>query len=89
MQPGLAVTTAAAISVATWLPAIFHLEPPQGVPPVRYDRFSPYHDRPQDYGLSLVPNRAYRLVYPVAEEMLRGLAYCFEDAFEVPLPVMT
>jgi ribosomal peptide maturation radical SAM protein 1 len=66
--------------VADWLPAIYHLQPPVGVSPILYERFSVYHDRPQNYGLSLVPNRFYRLVYPVPEEMLPGLAYFFDDA---------
>jgi magnesium-protoporphyrin IX monomethyl ester (oxidative) cyclase len=66
--------------VAEWLPAIYHLQPPVGVSPILYERFSTYHDRPQSYGLSLVPNRFYRMVYPVPQETLAGLAYFFEDA---------
>jgi ribosomal peptide maturation radical SAM protein 1 len=66
--------------VAEWLPAIYHLQPAVGVSPILYERFSVYHDRPQNYGLSLVPNRYYRMVYPVPAETLAGLAYFFEDA---------
>ena len=37
--------------MAAWLPALEHLQPPSGVIRVRYDRFSPYHQRPGKYGL--------------------------------------
>jgi magnesium-protoporphyrin IX monomethyl ester (oxidative) cyclase len=66
-------------SMAEWLPAIFHLQPPTGVIRVRYDRFSPYQMRPQDYGLTLEPSRAYAYVYPLPKESLMRLAYSFED----------
>jgi magnesium-protoporphyrin IX monomethyl ester (oxidative) cyclase len=66
--------------MADWLPVIFHLQPPTGVSRVRYDRFSPYHMRPQDFGLTLVPSRAYSYVYPLTPESLMRLAYSFEDS---------
>ena len=65
--------------MAKWLPSIFHLQPPSGVVRVRYDRFSPYHVRPLDFGLVLEPSRAYEYVYPLPKESLRRLAYSFED----------
>lgn len=65
--------------MAEWLPAIFHLQPPSGVNRVRYDRFSPYHMRPRDFGLMLEPSRAYAYVYPLPKESLMRLAYSFED----------
>jgi ribosomal peptide maturation radical SAM protein 1 len=65
--------------MAKWLPAIFHLQPPTGVSRVRYDRFSPYHMRPKDFGLNLEPSRAYAYVYPLPKESLMRLAYSFED----------
>ena len=65
--------------MARWLPAIFHFQPPSGLVRVRYDRFSPYHTRAADYGLELVPSRAYSYVYPVPNESLMRLAYSFED----------
>lgn len=66
--------------MAQWLPAIFHLQPPTGVSRVRYDRFSPYHMRPHDFGLTLVPSRAYSYVYPLSQQSLMRLAYSFEDS---------
>lgn len=68
--------------MAEWIPSICHLEPPSGVVRLRYDRFSPYHSRPGDYGLELVPGRAYRYIYPFDEVGLRRIAYSFEDAKE-------
>jgi magnesium-protoporphyrin IX monomethyl ester (oxidative) cyclase len=65
--------------MADWLPAIFHLQPPTGVARVRYDRFSPYQMRPQDFDLTLKPSRTYPYVYPLANESLMRLAYSFED----------
>ncbi|HKT51392.1 MAG TPA: RiPP maturation radical SAM C-methyltransferase, partial [Candidatus Angelobacter sp.] len=66
--------------MAEWLPAIFHFQPPSGVIRIRYDRFSPYHSRPQDFGLSLEPSRAYQYVYPLSRASLMRLAYSFEDS---------
>lgn len=69
------------LELAEWLPAIYHLEPPgpDAVVVIRYDRYSVYHSRPDQYGLDLVPNRSYALVYPLPQEALTGLAYFFED----------
>src|SRR6185369_11973615 len=66
-------------NMADWLPAISHLQPPTGVSRVRYDRFSPYHMRPNDFGLTLEPSRTYPYVYPLSKEALMRLAYSFED----------
>ncbi len=66
-------------AMACWLPSVFHLQPPSGLNRVRYDRFSPYHMRPRDYGLTLRPSRAYAYVYPLPEKSLMRLAYSFED----------
>lgn len=66
--------------MAQWVPAIFHLQPPSGLIRVRYDRFSPYHMRPADFGLTLEPSRAYAYVYPLPKESLMRLAYSFEDS---------
>ena len=63
--------------MAGWLPALEHLQPPGGTSRVRYDRFSPYHKRAQDFGLALRPASAMRHVYPLAEPDLADLAYFF------------
>ena len=68
------------MEMAKWLPAVFHLQPPSGVCRVRYDRFSPYHMRPKDFGLTLEPSRAYGYVYPLPRDALMRLAYSFENS---------
>jgi ribosomal peptide maturation radical SAM protein 1 len=66
--------------MAKWLPTICHLQPPSGVNRIRYDRFSPYHTRARDFGLTLQPSRTYAYVYPLPRESLMRLAYSFEDS---------
>ena len=56
-----------------------HLFPPSGVFPVRFDRFSPYYDEADSYGLKLVPVDWYGLTYPWPKEALANLAYYFSD----------
>jgi ribosomal peptide maturation radical SAM protein 1 len=65
--------------MAAWLPALEHLQPPSGVTRVRYDRFSPYHQRPGKYGLSLAPTPAAAHVYPLPGRELLDLTYYFAD----------
>jgi len=73
--------------MAEWIPAIIHLQPPQGVLKFRYDRYSPYQLRPQDFGVKLVPNRRYAFVYPLDASSLENLAYFFEDERDVVGPI--
>ena len=61
------------------MPLLFHLHPPTGAFPVRFDRYSPYFTRAAEYGLSLSPYDFYRYIYPFPEEVLTNLAYFFED----------
>jgi ribosomal peptide maturation radical SAM protein 1 len=61
------------------LPPLIHLEPPSGVYPVRFDRFSPYHTQAQSYELDLHPMDFYSFVYPFDEEDLQKFAYYFTD----------
>lgn len=72
------------LDVAEWLPSIYHLEPPgpDSVVIIRYDRYSVYDSRPDDYGLDLVPHRSYAHLYPLPKEALAGIAYFFEDTRE-------
>ncbi|HEX4274049.1 MAG TPA: RiPP maturation radical SAM C-methyltransferase [Bryobacteraceae bacterium] len=64
--------------MADWMPSICHLQPP-GVDRIQFHRFSPYHQRPASFGLSLEPYPAYSSVYPFPPERLRELAYYFQD----------
>jgi len=61
------------------LPLLFHLPPPSGVFPVRFDRFSPYHTQADTYGLNLQPADFYSFVYPFSEADFRNFAYYFAD----------
>jgi ribosomal peptide maturation radical SAM protein 1 len=64
---------------AQMLPTLFHLPPPVGVFPVRFDRYSPYHTLERQYGLSLAPYDFYALCYPFRRTALRNMAYYFQD----------
>jgi magnesium-protoporphyrin IX monomethyl ester (oxidative) cyclase len=65
--------------VAGWLPLINHLQPPRSIGRVLYDRFSPYHQNPDKYGLRLAPSHSYSAVYPLPPELMADLAYFFAD----------
>jgi len=57
---------------------LVHLAPPQADGRVRIDRFSPYFESPEAFGLSPPrPIRAYRHVFPFGDEDLASLAYYF------------
>lgn len=61
------------------LPKLFHLPPPSGAFPVRFDRFSPYFRESRNYGLRLEPLDYYGLCYPFPENAIRNMAYYFQD----------
>jgi|ERR1041384_1705236 ribosomal peptide maturation radical SAM protein 1 len=61
------------------VPLLTHLPPPNGVFLVRFDRYSPYFMKAQEYGLDLVPVDYYDLIYPFSRESLMNLAYYFTD----------
>ncbi|PWT94242.1 MAG: hypothetical protein C5B54_00310 [Acidobacteria bacterium] len=66
-------------SYVDMIPRLFHLYPPSGTFPVRFDRFSPYHDQAEKYGLDLLPLDFYSLIYPFDKEDLKQFAYYFAD----------
>jgi len=58
--------------------ALYHLKPPVGVLFLTVDRFSPYFNSPQDWGLSpIYPISPYYHVYPLPEASVRRIAYIF------------
>ena len=61
------------------LPLLTHLRPPTGVYPVRFDRYSPYFMKAEEYGLDLHPLDYYSMIYPFPSEALHSLAYYFAD----------
>ena len=46
------------------LPLFVHLQPPSGVYPVRFDRYSPYFNKAEEYRLDLHASDWYQYVYP-------------------------
>lgn len=71
---------------ARLIPYLVHLHPPRGMVRLRYDRYSVYQSRPEDFGIRLRPAEAMGLVYGLPEEDLEELAYYFELAEPVPQP---
>jgi ribosomal peptide maturation radical SAM protein 1 len=65
--------------MSQYLMHLSHLKPPNACTRVRFDRFSDYHNRAKDHGLTLMPAKLYRYIYPLAEEDLRNQVYFFED----------
>jgi ribosomal peptide maturation radical SAM protein 1 len=61
------------------LQAITHLPPPDGVGPIRLDRFSPNFNEARKHGFSnLRPLQPYRYIYPFDDEALSNLCYFFD-----------
>jgi magnesium-protoporphyrin IX monomethyl ester (oxidative) cyclase len=71
---------------AEWLPLIYHLQPPNSVVHIRFDRFSVYHQRPADFGLRLKHYPNYGTIYPLPSALLQDLSYFFIDENAPPAP---
>jgi len=67
--------------MASWIDALHHLQPGRAVR-LRFQRYSPYHNKADAYGLELIPASPYRLVYPLPDGALMDLVYYFEDVSE-------
>jgi hypothetical protein len=61
------------------VPLLVHLPPPTGAYPVRFDRYSPYFMKAEEYKLDLHPLDYYSLIYPFEENDLENMAYFFAD----------
>jgi ribosomal peptide maturation radical SAM protein 1 len=62
------------------LPLLVHLQPPSAPgSPLRFDRFSVYHEHPDEHGLELSPAWTYSYIYPVSNEHIGNLAYFFDN----------
>lgn len=68
----------------TLLPRIAHLQAPGACGPIRMDRFSPYFNEPERFGLTRVrPLPVYRALYPTfTAEALAGVANYFEFDYQ-------
>lgn len=64
------------------MPLLRHLNPPSGACHLSIDRFSPYFDRPGDYGIANVrPMEAYETIFPSAAAV-PDLAYHFVGDYD-------
>jgi ribosomal peptide maturation radical SAM protein 1 len=71
--------------VAALIPAIEHLRPPAGFSALLIDRFSPYFNTPQAFGIgALAPLRSYRGLYP-GDARLDDIAYHFRGRYTTAL----
>ncbi|MDO8491020.1 MAG: RiPP maturation radical SAM C-methyltransferase [Dehalococcoidia bacterium] len=67
--------------MAELVPSIIHLKPPK-LSPIQIQRFSPYFERPAEFGLQIMgPMPYYRFLYHVPAESLADLAYDFEHRY--------
>jgi ribosomal peptide maturation radical SAM protein 1 len=65
--------------ISNLIDSLYHLAPPHGVGIVRMDRFSPYYNESEKYGMVNVrPFAIYRYIYPLPEASLQKLVYFFE-----------
>ncbi|HUI87214.1 MAG TPA: RiPP maturation radical SAM C-methyltransferase [Anaerolineales bacterium] len=67
---------------ARLVPLLIHLPPPSALYYVTIQRFAPLYLRSQEFGLrTMRATKAYRYVYPFAEEDLKDLAFQFDFDF--------
>jgi ribosomal peptide maturation radical SAM protein 1 len=64
--------------MAEQMTLLMHLQPPNGIFPIEYHRFSPYHADANQYGLQLEALPKYGYLHPFPQNVLDGLAYVFE-----------
>jgi ribosomal peptide maturation radical SAM protein 1 len=70
--------------VASHAETLHHLEPPVSAIVLNLDRFSPYFNAPEQYGLDPVyPAKPYRYAYPFSDDSLRRIAYFYDTDFFV------
>lgn len=69
--------------MAELMKSLTHLEPPRHLAPLDLQRFSPYHQRPREYGVVIKgPQRFYSLIYQCDEDALNDLAYTFNFSYD-------
>jgi ribosomal peptide maturation radical SAM protein 1 len=72
-------------SVLRLLPKIEHLQPPSGLNKIIIDRFSPYHNTPEQFGIeNVVPVAGYTGLYP-ADASLSDIAYHFTGRYSTSM----
>jgi ribosomal peptide maturation radical SAM protein 1 len=69
--------------MAKFMDNLCHLSPPYATGTIRLDRFSPYFNNPEDYGITgIKPFFTYGLIYPLPPEQVFNLAYFFQYEYE-------
>jgi ribosomal peptide maturation radical SAM protein 1 len=69
--------------MAALMQRLTHLDPPCSCGMLRLDRFSPFHFRADELGISRMrPARAYFYVYPLGRRELARIAYFFDHDYE-------
>ena len=69
--------------MAAMMRKLFHLQPPNGRSTFALHRFSPYFEKPEDYGITISgPDPLYRRIFPVDESILGDLVYQFDYEVE-------
>ena len=72
-------------ATAALIPKIVHLNPPRNFMLIIIDRFSPYHERYRDFGISEIkPYKNYRGLYP-AGAPVSDIAYHFRGNYSTEL----
>ena len=61
------------------IPILAHLPPPSDVYTVKFERYAPYFNEAEEYGLDLHPYDHYGWTYPFSEDVLMNIAYFFDD----------
>ena len=70
-------------AITAMLPRIRHLQLPGACGPIRLDRFSPYFQRPEQFGIKDVrPMPVYRFLYPIEGLRHERIAYYFHFSYE-------
>jgi ribosomal peptide maturation radical SAM protein 1 len=65
-------------AVLDQLPALVHLQPPDGVTRIQLQRFSPYFENPALGFSRRDPARVYQHVYDLPQDSLRDMVYMFD-----------
>jgi hypothetical protein len=60
------------------MPLLSHLQPPNHVDHIIFQKGSVYHNNPGDYGLTLEPLKSYEYAYPNSNGLVQDIAYNFE-----------
>jgi ribosomal peptide maturation radical SAM protein 1 len=64
---------------------IGHLPAPGAMMPIRFERFTPYFDQPDRFGIrNLRPSKVLRAICPLPEKLMEDYAFFFEADFDGP-----